>query len=333
MQLSRALAVAALVGALLLSACGQRPPAEGQPITIALSSNAIPYGGLFIAEQAGLLEKHGLLTRIVVMDSGNAATTALIAGSAQFAASGPTEVLAARVRNQDIVILANLYRGLSATVVLGKSVAERLAAAAAASPEEKLRALDGLRIAVPSPTSSYAAPVKAGAAAVGANVRFVYMAQSTMPAALSRNAIDGFVAAPPYSDVALDAGTGVTWIDGPKAEFPAAAQPTATIVLQTTRAYAEANPGQAEAMQAMLADLAQYIKADPAGARAALGRAYPTLEPAAVDKVFVDHAANWTHPLLSEADITQEIALGRAISDEVGAVDQKTLVGSILWKR
>lgn len=316
--------------ACLAAACSQPPPEANAPVTFALSSNAAPYGGLFIAEQAGLLEKHGLASKLIVMDSGNAATTALIAGSAQFAGSGPTEVLAARARKQDIVILGNLYRGLSGTVVLGKAVAERLAGAA--TPEARLKALDGLRIAGPSPTSSYVAPVKAGSEGVGATIRFVYMAQSAMPAALAREAIDGFIAAPPYSDVSLDAGTGVSWINGPKGELPPAYQPTSAIVLQTTRAYAEANPEKAAAVQAMLVDLASYINADPAGARAALGRAYPNLTPAAVDKLFADHAANWTRPAMTDADIQQELRLSKSTTDQVGGVDQQALVGSILWK-
>ena len=58
---------------LTTSATAQDTPT---PITIALSSNALPYGGLFIAEKAGLFAKHGLQPKLIVMDSGNAAMTA-----------------------------------------------------------------------------------------------------------------------------------------------------------------------------------------------------------------------------------------------------------------
>ena len=69
--------------------------AADEDVAIALSSTSLAYGGLMIAEQAGLFPKHGLNPRIIKMDSGNAATSALIGGSVQFCSSGMEEVLAA----------------------------------------------------------------------------------------------------------------------------------------------------------------------------------------------------------------------------------------------
>src|SRR5450432_3624574 len=184
-----AIAAAALIG-LGVTAAALAADAP-TPITIALSSNAMPYGGLFIAEKAGLFVKHGLAPKLTVMDSGNAAMTALIAGSAQFSASGPGEVLAARSRGQNVVIVANFYRGLSASVILSKAVADKLGVAANAPVKERLRALDGLTIAAPSATSAYLHPVKAAAEEAGAKVKFVYMAQPAMVAAIQSGAIQG----------------------------------------------------------------------------------------------------------------------------------------------
>ena len=74
----------------------------------------------------------------------------LIAGNGRF----PFLLLdAARARGQNVVIVGNFYRGLSASVVLSKTVADKLNVTANAPVQQRLRALDGLTIASPSATS------------------------------------------------------------------------------------------------------------------------------------------------------------------------------------
>ena len=246
--------------------------------------------------KAGIFAKHGLQPKIVVMDSGNAAMTALIAGSAQFSASGPGEVLAARSRGQNVVIVGNFYRGLSASVVLSKAVADKLNVAANAPIKERLRALDGLTIAAPSATSAYLHPVKAAAEEVGAKVKFVYMAQPAMVAALQSGAIQGMIAASPYAGVPVAKGSGVAWISGPKGEFPASVQPSSSACLQTSEQFATANPQVIAKMRAVLSDLAQYIKDKPDEAKRNLAAAYPQVDSAAIDQAFAQDAGNWARP-------------------------------------
>ena len=305
--------------------------AGATPVTLALSSNAFPYGGLFIAEKAGLFARHGLQPKIVVMDSGNAAMTALIAGSAQFSGSGPGEVLAARSRGQNIVIVGNFYRGLSASVILSKAVADKLNLSPNAPVKERLRALDGLIVAAPSATSAYLHPVRAGAEEAGAKVKFVYMAQPAMVAALQAGAIQGMIAASPFASVPVSKGTGVAWIVGPKGEFPANVQPSSSACLQTSEQYASANPRIVARMRAVLADLAQYLKDKPDEAKRNLAQAYPQVDGAAIDQAFAQDAANWARPELTEADIQQEIRILEATGLVAGVGNVKP--SAVLWKK
>jgi len=90
--------------------------------------------------------------------------------------------------------------------------------------------------------SAYLHPVKAGAEEAGAKVKFVYMAQPAMVAALKSGAIQAMIAASPYASVAVAQSGGVLWISGPKGEFPANVQPTSSACLQTSEQYAAANP-------------------------------------------------------------------------------------------
>jgi ABC-type nitrate/sulfonate/bicarbonate transport system substrate-binding protein len=288
-----------------LPAFAQQNPLE---ITISTSSNGLPFGGLYIAQHAGLFEKNGLKARLIISESGNAATTALLAGSVTFAGSGPSQLLTARARGQDLLMLGNLYRGLSGSLVLNKAVADKLAVKADAPVAARLKALDGMSIASPSATSAYTAPVKNGAASVGATPKLVYMAQPAMPAALEAGAIQGFIGAAPTSTLPVIKGTGVLWISGPKAAFPAEFMPTSSACMQASGAFVKANPDTVKKMQAVLNDIAAFVRDKPAEAKEALNKQYkfdaPTLE-----SVFSEDSGNWTKQTLTVADLQQEVKL------------------------
>lgn len=295
---------------------------------IALSSSTLAYGGLRIAEQGGLFQRHGLIPRIIVMDSGNAAISAVLGRSAEFSASGPGEVLAAKMRGRDMVILANVYRGMSGSLVLGKAVAERLDLPPGAQVAARLRALDGLVIAAPSATSAYLTPVKNAAEAVGAKIRFVYMSQPAMVAALQAGAVQGIVAGAPFSLTAVGNGSGVPWISGPKSELPATSLPASSACLQTSVVYAKAHPETVRALQDVFAELSRLITDRPAEAEALLGKAYPQLGAAGTKAAFDESASNWSRPAMTEDDIRQEIRI-QASTGALPGVD-KVAPGSVL---
>ena len=294
--------------AVLPAACGRAQSGAGQ-ITVALSSRALVYGGLFIAQQAGFFAKRGLNLKLIAMESGNAAITALISGSAQFSGSGPAEVIAARARGQDVAIVLNLYRGPSASVVLDKDFIMARGLDPSMSRAERMRALDGVVLAMPSPTSSFLRPVQLAAAQVGAKPKFVYMAQTVMPAALARHAVQGIVAGAPYSEIALESGAGVEWISGPQAEYPPEVQPISTVCLQTTLRYAQAYPHVIAGVRGAMAELPAYLAQQPERAHHDLALAYPQVTQAAIDRSFASDAPHWVQPDLSDDDIRKEVAL------------------------
>ena len=233
------------------------------PVTLAVSSNSLAYGGLNIATRARLFERHGIALKVVVMDSGNAAISAVLSGSIEFASAGPGEVIAVRLRGQKVVIINNVYRGLSGSLILAKSVADKLPAVASATLEGKLKSLDGLAIATPSATSAYTHPYKSSAEAAGVKIRFVYMAQPAMAAALQAGAIQGLIAGAPFSVTAVTSGAGVLWISGPTGELPASALPASSACLETSEAYAAAHPDIIQKMRAGFDTLSAYLREQP----------------------------------------------------------------------
>jgi ABC-type nitrate/sulfonate/bicarbonate transport system substrate-binding protein len=300
----RILRLLALAAALVLAGPAF---AADTPITITASSGSLAYGGMKIALEAGLFQKNGLDPKVIVMESGNAAIAAVVGGSAAFSAAGAGEVLAARVRGQDIVIVNNIYRGLSGSLVLAKSVADKLGVAPTAPVEARLRALNGLAIAAPSATSAYLTPYKSAATAAGSLPKFLYMTQPAMVAALQVGAIQGMSAGAPFSLTPVLNGSGVLWISGPKGELPPADRLTSSACLQTSLGYARNHPGIIRAVRAVFADVATLIGQKPDQAKAYLAKAYPLLEPAMLDAAFAESAANWSQPVMTVDDIRQEI--------------------------
>jgi len=305
----------------MLGAATAAVAADVQDITIVVSSTSFVLGGVRIGEQAHIFEKNGLAPKIIVMDSGNAAMAALLGGSAQFAVSGPSEILAARARGQDVVIVANLYSGLAGSVVLSKTVASGLGVKPDAPIADRLRALDGLLIAEPSATSALLGPVKTAAEQVGAHIRFTYMAQGTMPVALENNAIQGMVASFPFAGTPILRGTGVLWINGPSGELPQDVLPSSSSCLQATAAYAKASPAVIRQLRQSIEDIASYIVKDDTAARRALAAAYSQLSPQEIDLAFDQQWRNWTKPFLTVADIRQELKLLKA-SSKLPGLDQ-----------
>ena len=278
-------------------------------VTVTVSSTSFVLGGVRIGEQSGLFTKNGIRPRIVVMDSGNAAMSALISHSGQFAVAGPGEVLAARARGLDVVVVASLYRGFAGYVVLGKAVAAKLPARPDSPQRERLKALDGLSLAVPSATSALLAPVRTAIQDAGGKARFPYMAQPAMVAALETGAIDGMVAAFPFAGTPILKGTGVAWIDGPGGDLPAFALPASSSTLHAAADYVAANGDTVRRFQLALVDVGTFIHAHPDEARAALAKGYPDLRAEEIDLAFKAQKENWTRPFLSVEDLRHELAL------------------------
>ena len=102
---------------------GQAHAQTAQEIQVSLASTSLVACLPRIAAEMGLFQKRGIQPRFILMDSANAATAALIAGSVRMAVSGPGELVVASARGQKVVLIANIYGGLGATLVLGKDVA------------------------------------------------------------------------------------------------------------------------------------------------------------------------------------------------------------------
>ena len=256
------------------SAFGQ----QAREISVGVGSTSFATVGVRIAKEMGLFAKRGLDAKFTIMDSANVATQALISKSVNFVLSGPGELVAAQARGQNVVAISNAYMGLSGWLVLSKATADKLGVSPTAPVTERLKALNGLVIASTSPTGGFTVAFRGATEGVGATIRFTYMSQPAMPAALESGAIQGYISGAPFWAVPVVKGSGVLWLSGPKGELPAANVPATSGDMQAMRDFAEANPDLIKTVAAVFDDLAKAVDERPAEVKAAVARLYPDLD-------------------------------------------------------
>lgn len=298
--------------------------ASGQPlkdVSIALGSVGFGTAPVRIAKELGLYEKHGLNAKVVIMDSGAAAITALISRSTDTALAGSGELIAAQGRGQKVVIIANVYNGSSGTLVLSKTAADKLGVSATAPANERLKALDGLVIASPSAASAYTASLRGATRNAGANIRITYMSPQTMASAIEAGAIQGYIAGAPSWTPPVVKGSGIVWISGPKRDFPADNMPVSAGSLQALRDHAEANPDLMRRLTAVFVDLAKAIDERPADVKAALARVYPDLDGTTLDLLLASESAAWKAKRLTADDMKHEIFFVKSSGVELPQIE------------
>jgi ABC-type nitrate/sulfonate/bicarbonate transport system substrate-binding protein len=294
--------------ALLLAGMDIAAAQEKWNVRIGMSSSSVPAATARLAKEMGLFEKHGVDAKVTPMDNGTVATTALISGSVDFVTTGVSDLFASRSRGQDIVALTSAYRGFAAVVVLSKAAAERTKLAPDAPARERFKALDGLAIAGPSASSTFTQAVKISAEELGAKVRFTYMSQPAMIAALETGAIDGFIASSPYHVTPVIRGNAVLWINGPKGDFPPDNVPVNSTVVITKGGYARENPALVKAVKAAFADLSTAFEAEPAAVKAALQRVYPEITGKTLDLVFETDLPGFRTTPLTVEELAHDLA-------------------------
>jgi ABC-type nitrate/sulfonate/bicarbonate transport system substrate-binding protein len=290
-------------------------------ISIGLSSASLGSASLRIAKEMGICARHGITPKFIVMDSGNAAIAALVSRSVDFSVAGPGEFVIAKARGQNLVALANCYKGLVASLVLAKPVVDKLGVSPKAPIADRLKALDRLVIGSPSATSVVATAYGAGAKSVGASIRFTYIGQTAMPAALDSGAIQGYGASAPFWAIPVLKGTGVLWINGPGGEIPPEFSPSMSAHLQATREFAEANPALIDTMLAIQDEFAHAVDADPAGVRAGMAKVYPDLDAKMLDLLFANESPAWKGHRVTAQNMAHEIRMVKSTGVQMPSLD------------
>lgn len=290
-------------------------------VSVGLASTSFATVAPRIAKELGLFEKRGIEPKFTVLENASSATSALISKSVDTAVSGPGEIVAANARGQKVVAIANNYVGFSGSVVLAKSVADKLGVPATAPIAARLKALDGLVLASPSATGAYTVAIKGAAAASGVNVRFTYMGQPAMLAALESGAIQGFIGGAPFWAAPVLKGSGVLWISGPKGELPAEFAPISLANFQVMRSFVDANPALVKQLVEVFNDLTKAIDERPAQVKAAVAKLYPTMDAATLDLLVGAEMRAWRARPMTAKDMAHDIAFMKMSGTTIPQMD------------
>ena len=299
--------------------------AAAQPlrtVNIGLSTSSLTVASIRVASEMGLFRQHGLVAKFTMMDSGNAAVSGLIGGSFDAVIATSPDIVAARARGQDLVALRSVYNGLGATVVLAKSVAEKAGVSPSAPLAERLKVLDGLTIAVPSPTAGYFVALKAALRTVAMTDQFTYSTSPAMPPALSTGAIQAYIASAPFWMPSIVNGSGVVWLSGPKGDFPAESISASSASLQMMRSRADADKDLVRAMLGVMTDFSRAVDDNPAEVKAATRRLFPELDTQTMDLFFEYESASWKGGPLTAETIAHELAFVKASGANIPGLDK-----------
>jgi len=291
-------------------------------LSIPISSTSFATASVRAAELLGCFTRQGLAVKFPVLGTGNTLSAALISGSAPVVLGGSGEQVAAWARGQRILTLTNVYWGLAASIILAKDVADRTGVSRTAPVRDRLKALDGLLIAVPSATSTYTNSFKGAAEAVGAKMRFTYMAQPAMVAALESGAIQGYSAGAPFWGSQVARGRAVVWVSGPKGELPVENTPASITSFHVMASFAEANPGLMKQIVDAYRDFSSILEKSPDQVKAALGKLYPDVDPATLEVLFNAERDAWKYRPVTAANMKHEVDFMRLSGTDIPGLDK-----------
>jgi NitT/TauT family transport system substrate-binding protein len=304
----RVLAAASSLG--LAAIAGAAPARALEQASVALPAVSPLYVIQDVADDLQLWQKYGVDLKTVDVP-GVGAVNAVISGSVEFAESAAASPLRAARSGQHLLVIATLGDRLYVQIVLRRSVAEAASFDRSASLAVRARLLRGRTIAVEAVGGSADAYLRLIAVQGGLtedDLHLAPMLQSSMEAAFETNAIDGYVAGPPYSIVPVQAGSGVVVASGPDGD-PDSMVPFGYIVMVTRPQVCEARRALCLGVGRALKEAAAFVADHPAEAAASVRKRFPTLSDATFQATMtavlraVPRAPVTTAPVLEHADL------------------------------
>jgi sulfonate transport system substrate-binding protein len=271
-------------------------------VTLAMGSKSANMSLGFIAAEDGLFSKNGLDVKLVYAGTGALATAALVSGSAQFAMGGGQGFFTAQASGQHLYMLAKGGSGLGTQLVLTPAAAKKTGLTSSSTTAERVKALNGLTIASASASSSWTAQANKAAATQGAKIKWTYIAETALAAAMKQGNIDGLVAAPPWTTQVLFNKTADMWLNGPAGSFPGgfAVPSYGDPLVATTKAYTTAHPAAVKAFTKSILAASDLVNSNPTKAAAIVKQvAYPTMSQSEFQQVWAA-----TLPLLHSPALT-----------------------------
>jgi NitT/TauT family transport system substrate-binding protein len=196
-------------------------------VTIVQGAETMSTLPVLYAKDAGLFRDAGLDVTWLPVTSNSAQLAALVdSGQALVAQAAASAPFTAQAVGKDIVAFAVISRGGFLQLVLTKSALKKIGAVTPeASLHDKVQALKGLKIALPMAGTTadlqFRAVLQAGGLNPDTDVTLVPNSDlnAVLPSARIGR-VDGYVAGPPTTSLAVSQGWGEVWIDYTTGEVP-----------------------------------------------------------------------------------------------------------------
>lgn len=134
----------------------QPPPAPAGPlpkVTIMLAVDILPFAPMHIATARGYFKAEGVDAQIVVANGGPEAIAALVSKSAEFAASGSSDLVRSAEKGVELRAVQSMVNQFTMQMVARNEVISKLGLSRQAPVKDRLKALKGLTIGTPGPGS------------------------------------------------------------------------------------------------------------------------------------------------------------------------------------
>lgn len=271
---------------ILGAACGGTPAAAPQPsgepnqtlkITFQPATESLAVLAQLNAFAGGYFDREKLqVTYNPVISNAAQAAQSVTNGSADIAIAGSTGVVAGVAARRDMVTVAVITKGPTTQITLRNDVIQRLGISATAPLATRMKALKGLRLALPQPGSTTDVAVREALKANGLDPdKDLTIRPITDPTALVTAAregqVDGFGFSPPTSVQPVAGGYGAVWVT--LSDIPTLKKlPWIDVV--TSKAYLKSNREAATRFVRALYKSAQDLKAKPEDARTRIKSKY-----------------------------------------------------------
>ena len=262
------------------SPTNQPPVSPGaSEVTIALPAIGIQTLALHTALEGGFFERHGLDVTLMTKSTPRDVMRAVRMGESDLAVVPPHQVVNSLSSPRPLVAIGAVGGSTQLNVVIAIEAAAQHGLTADSPLEERLRGLEGLRLAhPPGPLgiNTAKAVVEAAGLDPAQDVELVPTAGEDQAGALREGLIDAFVGHHPYLEHAIVGGTAMMLLHLTGGELPSVGAFPNQVLAVTPDAVSV----NAEVLRAVLSALQgaqQAIREDPAVAARALAAAFPDL--------------------------------------------------------
>jgi NitT/TauT family transport system substrate-binding protein len=258
--------------------------AESPKVTIAVAVDVLSFAALWVAQETGLFQKHGVDATVTLMEGGGPAVQALVAGSVQFSVTDSSAVALTHAKGvTDPINVETPANRLTLDTVVRKAVVDRLHLSRQMPIADRMRALKGLTIAITSPGAASDVFARYYLRRVGLDpstaAKFVAVGGvPAMLATMTKGQTDAFLLSPPAGEIAESEGVGQVIISAVSGDVPELSNFAYEGVI-TTQSYARAHPDVVRAVATAIAEGGNLMHDDPAAAEAALEKHFSKVKP------------------------------------------------------